>query len=248
MLDLFQKIRPIFKDLLINKLSSTYKSLVILTGLIVLQGISVVGLTGCGSRTLIYETGAAAEDADTVDSGDSVPDGHPEPVTEEVTGESEDKMLIVHLCGAVNNPGVYELDIDSRVIDGIREAGGFREDASEDTLNLAMELKDGSRVYVPTIDEVNEDNAGKGATAPYDYITMADNAPGQSIEGDTKININTADIALLTNLPGIGETRAKSIIAYRESKGGFNSIEEIKNVSGIGDSSFEKLKDDITVD
>ncbi len=169
--------------------------------------------------------------------------------TEEQTGvshedtETEDKVLIVHLCGAVNNPGVYELDIDSRMIDGINKAGGFSPDASEDSLNLAMELTDGSRIYVPTKEEV-KDGVGYGVT--YGSENPVTDMNGGS-NADTKVNINTADEQRLTTLSGIGVSRAKAIIAYREEHGGFKTVEELMNVSGIGKASFEKLKNDITI-
>lgn len=249
MFNLFQKNRPFFRDLLNSFFSDAFKSLVTVTGLIVLQGICAIGLAGCGRQTVIYEADAVAEDeadAEAYDVKESMTEQGAYEVSEEAE-ESEDKLLIVHLCGAVNNPGVYELEIDSRVIDGIREAGGFRDDASEDTLNLAMELKDGSRIYVPTVDEVSEDNEGKGYADTSSYITIDSDMTAQTGKDGAKVNINTADSSLLTTLPGIGQTRAESIISYREAAGGFGSVEEIKNVSGIGDASFEKLKDKITV-
>lgn len=171
-------------------------------------------------------------------------------------------VLVVHLCGAVNNPGVYELDLDSRIIDGINKAGGFRDDASEDSLNLAMEITDGSRIYVPTVEEAAQAEPEGGAqmqtAGQMPYIT-GPNVPGTNASGlnmtgsentssdGGRININTAGEEELTRLTGIGPGRAKAIIAYREEHGGFKSAEEIMNVSGIGKASFEKLKNDITI-
>ncbi len=221
--------------------------LVRFTGLLVyLSVIALLFVAGCGRTQVLYDTDGHAimsdGDADTADAAYSISatgktDATDLSATEAdatvgADTEQEEPVLVVHLCGAVNEPGVYELDIDSRIIDGINKAGGFSEDASRDSLNLAMELKDGSRIYVPTIEEA--------------VAYEADSCENASDAGG-KININTADADKLTTLKGVGLTRAQSIIAYRDEHGGFGSIEEIMNVSGIGKASFEKIKDEITV-
>ena len=150
--------------------------------------------------------------------------------------------LVVHVCGAVQLPGVYELMAGSRVVDAVEAAGGFTADAASSYVNLASEIADGVKIWIPTVEEAQ----------------MLGNELGTSLDGisdsglytDTqsdKININTADKELLCTLPGIGQTRADSIISYRESHGGFSAIEDIMNVSGIKESSFQKIKEYITV-
>jgi len=166
----------------------------------------------------------------------------------------EGTMMVVHLCGAVNNPGVYELASDSRVIDAVIKAGGFSDEACEDALNLAMSISDGTKIYVPTVEEIGESDTGvmsenlqyiQGGTA-VNLVTSGD-YNGNSDTGGGRININTASKDKLMTLTGIGSSRADAIIAYREEHGAFKSIEDIMNVSGIKSGSYEKIKDDITV-
>ncbi len=251
---------------IIRDLSTTVSSLVRQhTGLLVSLCIVIacLFLAGCGDEAVLYDVAGDAAQADEK-GGDSVKVGivevseddaldpsavgiSPYPENTDGSGTAEDskqRVLVVHLCGAVNNPGVYELDMDSRIIDGIDKAGGFREDASRDSLNLAMELQDGSRIYVPTLTEaVDEKNDASQTDDPPQYIT----APGRTPEDEGRVNINTADEDKLTTLTGIGPSRAKAIIAYREEHGGFKSAEELMNVSGIGKASYDKLKNDITI-
>ncbi len=140
---------------------------------------------------------------------------------------TEKSMIYVHVCGRVNNPGVFELESGSRVFAAIEAAGGISEFADTQSINLAKEIKDGEQIYIPEIGEqVNE--AG-------------------SVASDGLININTASADELTTLPGIGQSRAKTIIDYREKNGGFSAIEDIMNVTGIKDASFAKIKDLIKV-
>ena len=130
----------------------------------------------------------------------------------------------------MNKPDVYELNLGSRMFEVIELAGGFTDNADYSSLNLAMVLKDGMRLYVPAIGE---------------------NSDSQSIIEDSDdnklVNINNADISELMTLPGVGEAKAKDIITYREKNGSFKRIEDIMNISGIKDAAFEKLKDYICV-
>lgn len=160
--------------------------------------------------------------------------------------EDQEESIIykVHVCGAVNEPGVYEVNAEDRVIDAVIMAGGLREDACGDAVNLAAALLDCSRIYVPTVEEVKRDNKGLYASTDISSSTSNDIAGKDS----GKVNINTASETELQTITGIGATRAKSIINYRQSNGAFKRIEDITNVSGIGNASFEKMKDMITVD
>ncbi len=151
--------------------------------------------------------------------------------------EISDITVFVHVCGAVKNPGVYELDEDSRVIDSVEAAGGALDNAALEAINLASILSDGAKIWIPTKEEALE----------MELSTDNNSDTNNSKEKNSKININTADSTLLCSLPGIGETRAQSIIAYREKYGVFESIEEIMQVSGIKENSFQKIKDYITV-
>ncbi|MCR5595430.1 MAG: helix-hairpin-helix domain-containing protein [Lachnospiraceae bacterium] len=157
------------------------------------------------------------------------------------TDESEDLHVFVHVCGAVKEPGVYEMDPEDRVYNAIDAAGGFTDEAATDYVNLAMVISDGMKLDIPTADEVEAlEEAGISA------VEYRGNAPAAA-ESPGLININTADKTALMGITGIGETKAEAIIAYREAHGNFGSIEDIKNVTGIGDSTYNKFKDEITV-
>lgn len=146
-----------------------------------------------------------------------------------IAAEPVAETICIHVTGCVANPGVYQLTKGSRVYEAIVLAGGFREDADKDYLNQAAELSDGQKLHVYSIEEA--------ATAGQ-YINS-----GVTQQEETKlVNINTATKEELMTLPGIGESRAESIIAYREENGGFRSIEDIMKVSGIKDAAFDKIK------
>ena len=142
------------------------------------------------------------------------------------------KRIKVYIAGAVKKPGVYELDDGSRVEDALKLAGGPEAEADMLRINLAARLKDEQQIIVPK----------EGETV--DKIIMDE----QNIESGPRININTADEVKLKELPGIGQAKANNIIAYRTEHGYFKSIEDIKNVSGIGEKIFEQLKDLIITD
>lgn len=144
----------------------------------------------------------------------------------EAHNEEKETFIYVDIDGAVNNPGVYGLYEGSRVIDAINKAGGLKETAATQNLNKARKLNDGEKIYIYEEGDIE---------------IISDN-----IISSTLININTASMDSLMTLPGIGEVYAKRIIDYRSSKK-FTSIEEIKNVTGIGDKTFDKIKELITI-
>ncbi|MDI6868865.1 MAG: helix-hairpin-helix domain-containing protein [Coprothermobacterota bacterium] len=156
--------------------------------------------------------------------------------------------IYVHVAGEVHLPGLYKLTQGARVADAIKLAGGATSDADMDALNLAMPLKDGDKIVVPK-------KASQGSENPEIHAgiqvpsTANQNQESGSLQsgGTSKININTASAKELESLPGIGPVLAQRIVDYRAQKGGFKSIEEIKEVSGIGDKRFEAIKDLITV-
>lgn len=178
-------------------------------------------------------------------------------ITENTTPESKigllesKKTITVHVIGEVNTPGVVTLEEGARIIDAINAAGGKTEEADLSKVNLAYVIEDGVQIYIPSITEVvnvgdNEKNeyiredAGDGI-----IITSATQENGE--EKETQVNINTANLEKLQTLPGIGESIAQKIIDYREQNGKFETIDDIKNVSGIGESKFNNIKDKITV-
>ena len=203
------------------------------------------------------ESGEAAESnpESEVNGEDATEDEGAGPKDEGACPEN-DTNVIVHMCGRVETSGVYELPAGSRIIDGVEAAGGFAENACPEAVNLSSVLQDSQRIYIPSVEET-EGMSLYNATLPANAGEKSENASGTAVGGEMagnsmgaagKININTADESTLTLLTGIGETRAKSIIKYRENHGGFKRIEDIMNVSGIGEASFEKMKDMITVD
>lgn len=162
-------------------------------------------------------------------------------VNEEIIFSDEEiENIKVYITGEVMQSGVYELKKGSRVMDLIKLAGGLTEEGDINELNPARPLKDGESITVPkkTLEEYIEN---EGATINKTSI------PQSGKTNDGKININKANKSELMELSGIGEVKAQAIIDYREENGPFISIEDIKEVSGIGDKTFEKIKDKITV-
>ncbi len=161
--------------------------------------------------------------------------------------ETESQMIYVEVCGAVKAPGVYELPKGSRVYQAIEKAGGFLEEAQQGLINQAEFLTDGQQIRIYTKEEAEklkstavDETAAKGLSSQDENTSSGQNT-------DEKININRADKSMLMTLSGIGEIRAEAIIAYREKTGGFSTIEELMQVEGIKEKTYEKLKDKITV-
>lgn len=152
-------------------------------------------------------------------------------VEEQAEATEESVTIFVDVCGAVVSPGVYQLPAGSRTYQAITAAGGFLESAAAEQINQAEQLADGQQVRVYTKEELQK--------AP-----LLSEVEGTS---DGKVNINLADKDTLMTLPGVGETRAEAILNYRESNGGFQSIDELQSVEGIKEKTYEKLKDKITV-
>ena len=169
------------------------------------------------------------------------------------TGETQTSCM-VHVCGAVEQPGVYELSHGSRIYQAIECAGGLRGDADPDYLNQADFVSDGEKIYVPTCEEVSEMDARlqivskQSDEAEEIYPTSGKESQNQEEQRTSGlVNLNTASEELLCTLPGIGSGKAKSIIAYREEHGSFERIESVMNVAGIKDGLFQKIKAYITV-
>lgn len=146
------------------------------------------------------------------------------------------EKICIHVCGAVKQPGVYELQAGDRVYEAVEQAGGFTQEADQNYVNQAQTLQDGMKLYIPTVEE----SAELGGS-----MTETENA-GQAVS-DGRVNINTASESELCSIPGIGTTRAKAIVAYREQHGAFQTAEDIMKVSGIKEGTYEKIRDSITV-
>lgn len=180
--------------------------------------------------------------------------------------------IVVHISGCVNQEGIVKLEANSRIADAIEKAGGLKENADISKINLAYLLEDGMKIYIPSIEETkaSENETQESTTSTQisnsttyntqskststdntkNYITTTPSSDEQSDSSDSssqKININTATQTELETLPGIGPSTALKIINYRSENGKFSTIEDIKNVKGIGDSKFNNIKDYITV-
>lgn len=169
---------------------------------------------------------------------------------EEVSKESmieQDQSFeaVIHVCGEVNNPGVYTLAEKARVVDAINAAGGFTKAAAEDAFNQAALITDGQRIYVPSKKEV--ETLSETENAKVVFSTPLEQKRNEESSNKTKVNINKAAKEELMTIPGIGEAKAISIISYRTEHGAFSTIEELQNISGIKSAVFNRIKDFITV-
>ena len=157
---------------------------------------------------------------------------------EQMTQTDSETYFAVYVCGAVKTPGVYYLRNIDLKDDAIKMAGGFLEEADTTYVNLAQKVTEGERIYVPTKEET-----AQGIHQNYD-----DESALTAVQTETgKININTAEKEMLMTLPGIGESKAQAILAYRQEHGGFQSIDELMNIRGIKEGVYNKIKDLIVV-
>ncbi len=150
----------------------------------------------------------------------------------------EEVKIIIHVAGEVNNPGIISLKQGSRIIDAIESAGGLTEDADISNVNLAYELEDAQKIYIPSIYDLEEIAV---------IQENSENILSSGVKKNSKVNINKANEGELQNLTGIGLSIAKRIVQYRNENGNFKNLEDIKNVSGIGDSKYENIKDEICI-
>lgn len=158
------------------------------------------------------------------------------------------ETIVVHITGEVKKEGVIYLEKGARIIDAIKEAGGETKQADLSQVNLAYELQDGQKLYIPSknekISEYIIDESGQSIWESKSSTGLSGNKEdGKNV----KVNINTATLEELDNLPGIGPSLAERIIEYREENGKFKSIEDIQNVKGIGESKYNDIKEKIIV-
>lgn len=170
-------------------------------------------------------------------------------ITEENKKEKEDKeeskiekveenLITIHIAGCVVNQGIIKILEGSRIADAIEIAGGLTDEADISTINLATILEDGVKIYIPKQNEIQE-NVEKNVENSITYSN--DNKKSE------KININSASQGELETLPGIGTSTANNIIKYRKENGKFKDIEDLKNVKGIGNNKFEKIKELVSI-
>ncbi len=148
----------------------------------------------------------------------------------------EKERIFIDIKGAVASPGLYEAHSGDRVLDVVNQAGGLLETADQNNVNFAMRVVDEMVIYIPMLGEAGE---------PVAAIPGA--SPATASGGENLVNLNTASSAELETLPGVGPAKASAILEYRETNGRFRSIEELMEISGIGEKTFEKLKEHISV-
>lgn len=162
---------------------------------------------------------------------------HAAQTDEAAVDDQSTNSVYVHVLGCVANPGLYELQADARVADAIESAGGFTDQAAQESVNLAAHVSDGEQIRISSREEALQ--AGSSVSS------AAGDAAAALSSG--KVNINTASAEELQTLSGIGQSTAAKIVGYRQKNGSFASIDDLKNVSGIGDKRLESLRPYITL-
>lgn len=177
--------------------------------------MTVFILTGCSNETTMY---VAKENTTT---SEEIP-----VIEDESTKEDNQNEIFVYVCGEVECPGVYKLNVDDRICDAIKAAGGPTKEANMIALAQAQKMSDGMTIYVPNIDE-KTDSAEMSV---------------QNDSSDGLIDINCASESELMSIPGIGQSKASAIISYRDEHGPFSQIEDLMNITGIKQGVFDKMK------
>lgn len=233
-----------------NKIKKDKKIVIIIISvLIICVGIiCVLYANGAGnSDDVVIESAGFDEAMGEVNSGAVAGKGdsaNKVPNESENGVDKEENMIYVHIIGEINNPGVLKLKEGHRIIDAINAAGGATENADLSRVNLAFVLSDGQKVNIPNVNNKDED---------FEYVTFASgrnvivDGGGTLNSRNGKVNINTASQTELETLNGIGPSLASKIISYREANGKFKKIEDLMNVSGIGENKFEGIRNEIIV-
>ena len=189
---------------------------------LILVFASLFLFSGCGNTSYFQSTKLIEETTEEVAE---------ETETQDSISEIVPTMIFIQVAGAVKNPGVYELKTGARVYSAIEAAGGLLDDADDSDINQASVLEDGQKIYVYTVEEKLKEQETSTEAAIDDGL----------------VDINKATEGELTTLPGIGQNKASQIVEYRQSNGAFTSIDDIKNVSGIGDGIFKQINSLIKV-
>lgn len=229
------------------------------------SGTGADALIGAGEEA--DSANALAESADTESEPGTSPNGEADAADiAEMTGglnpESakgtdsslrDQERLFVYVCGAVVNPGLYEFGPDERAMAAVEAAGGFTLDAETDRVNLAEELFDGEMLRIPFLGEEQDSpllagsSGNSGGNVNKSGQTGNTEKKSETKEEAGRVNLNTATKAELCTLPGIGEVRAEAILEYREQKGGFTSCEDLMNVPGIKEGTYEKIREHVSL-
>lgn len=201
--------------------------------------IAIAGIVAIGIMYFIYNKNQVKED---INIENEIL------VNSVITNENNtnDDIVIIHITGSVKNPGIVKLKEGSRIEDAIEAAGGLTENADITKVNLAYVVEDGTKIKIPSASEEDIGDEDIIDSKSGDNIIIEENTISSNNSTQT-ININKATEKEFETLPGIGPSLASKIIEYRNQNGKFESIEDIKNVNGIGDNKYEKIKDLITV-
>ena len=242
-----EKARELLRHAQLSKVSpNVIKAIAVIVVIVVVVAVARWAPLSSSQFSISANSGSAevaAQDSGQLEDGDDTGSSGSKSADSGASGKTE-KNLVVQVVGAVAAPGVYTLEEGQRVIDAINAAGGMSGDASQASVNLARQLQDGEQIYVPTSEE-----AQSGSVAG-PLASGATNASGVSASGSASvasgttgglININTATEEQLDQLPGVGPSTAKAIVDYRTQNGRFSSIEDIQEVSGIGESKYSKI-------
>ena len=212
------------------------------------SGLEIVDdISGNKSGSIVDTESSVAETEKDSEKGKQLQDGNKSYNSKTADKENsstakENRKIFVHVCGAVKNEGVYQVEADARVVDAIKAAGGLTGKAASSGINQAKQLEDGVQIYVPTKKEVLKAST-QNPGLPNDILQ---NTTSESLKG-TVININTATKEELMQLKGVGEAKALLIITYREANGGFKEITDLMKIKGIKQKFFDKIKDNICV-
>ncbi|MDR0880663.1 MAG: ComEA family DNA-binding protein [Clostridioides sp.] len=213
------------------------------------------GLYVAGEKSKVNDgrSGKIKEDGGDLSSKEDKKDGMSLEKKSEEAGEKNSGTITIYVSGAVEKPGIVTVDSNKRLFDAVAALGGTTAEANLDGVNMAKKLEDGKHYVIPKkgepvlVDEADIPSDESSASNNSSGNANAGNSNGTSSNQSGKVNINTADAKELDTLPGVGESTAEKIIQYREKNGKFNNIEDIKNVSGIGDKKFDALKDLICI-
>ncbi len=213
---------------MLNKFNSRQKKIIIVLALIIALGVMYYIYFNTEKRQIDYEENILVKDSKT---------------TQEIN-KNEEELIVIHITGSVRTPGIVKLKEGSRIEDAIQAAGGLTENADISKVNLAYILEDGTKLKIPSLQDVegleSEDILSKDSVEGI----LEDDEENKT---SSTININKAKLEDLEGLPGIGPSLASKIISYREQNGKFERQEDIKKVNGIGDSKYNKIKDYIYV-
>lgn len=198
-------------------------------------------MSGCGRENdgVSLDEIQVQEEADNTETLEDLREGQDIQKEASEGNDSSEGKIYVFVCGEVVSPGVYELASDSRIYQAVEAAGGLRETAAGDYVNQAELMADGQRIYIPSAEEVQSGSFG--------MPDSGGNSVGGQTSSDGRVNLNTAGKEELMTLTGIGEKKAEAIIQYRDMSGGFGSIDELMQVEGIKEGTFEKIKEDIVI-